>query len=192
MNNHHPQTPSARENDADILMLIAKPDTMERGFRLLLQTYQSRLYSVLYQILQNHNNTDEVLQNTFIKVYRYITNFRQDAQLYTWLYRIAINESFSFLQKEQKHQQNISIDNENFSTQIIDNQSFEYADKAEKLLKKAIETLPDKQRQVFVMRYYNETPYEEMSTILDTSVGALKASYHHAVKKVEIYIKQHL
>jgi RNA polymerase sigma factor (sigma-70 family) len=192
LNNHHPQTPSARENDADILMLIAKPDTMERGFRLLLQTYQSRLYSVLYQILQNHNNTDEVLQNTFIKVYRYITNFRQDAQLYTWLYRIAINESFSFLQKEQKHQQNISIDNENFSTQIIDNQSFEYADKAEKLLKKAIETLPDKQRQVFVMRYYNETPYEEMSTILDTSVGALKASYHHAVKKVEIYIKQHL
>ncbi len=192
MNNHHPQTPSARENDADILMLIAKPDTMERGFRLLLQTYQSRLYSVLYQILQNHNNTDEVLQNTFIKVYRYITNFRQDAQLYTWLYRIAMNESFSFLQKEQKHQQNISIDNENFSTQIIDNQSFEYADKAEKLLKKAIETLPDKQRQVFVMRYYNETPYEEMSTILDTSVGALKASYHPAVKKVEIYIKQHL
>jgi len=192
LNSNNSQIPTAIENDATILVLVAKPETVERGFRLLLQTYQSRLYSALYHILQNHEDTDEVLQNTFIKVYKHIANFRQESQLYTWLYRIAMNESFTFLHRQQKYQQNISLDNENYTPQIADNQSFVDVAKAEKLLKQAIETLPDKQRQVFVMRYYNETPYETMSEMLQTSVGALKASYHHAVKKVEIYIKQHL
>ncbi len=192
LNHNIPQNSPAIDNDATILALVAKSETLERGFRLLLQTYQSRLYSVLYPILHNHNDTDEVLQNTFIKVYKYIHNFRQDSQLYTWLYRIAVNESFSFLQRQQKYRQNISLDNENSTLQIADNQSFTQADKAEKLLRQAIETLPDKQRQVFVLRYYNEIPYEKMSEMLQTSVGALKASYHHAVKKVEIYIKNNL
>ena len=192
LNHNIPQNSPAIDNDATILALVAKPETLERGFRLLLQTYQSRLYSVLYPILHNHNDTDEVLQNTFIKVYKYIHNFRQDSQLYTWLYRIAVNESFSFLQRQQKYRQNISLDNENSTLQIADNQSFTQANEAEKLLRQAIETLPDKQRQVFVLRYYNEIPYEKMSEMLQTSVGALKASYHHAVKKVEIYIKNNL
>lgn len=192
MNSKNSQLPTAIENDATILALVAKPETVERGFRLLLQTYQNRLYSALYHILQNHEDTDEVLQNTFIKVYKHIANFRQESQLYTWLYRIAMNESFTFLQRQQRYQQNISLDSTNQTPQIADNQSYVDVNQAEKLLKQAIETLPDKQRQVFMMRYYNETPYEMMSEMLQTSVGALKASYHHAVKKVEIYIKQHL
>ena len=192
MNNNSSQNQIALENDAQILLLIAQFDTREQGFRLLLQTYQKRLYSVLFQILQNHSDTDEVLQNTFIKVYKYISNFRQDAQLYTWLYRIATNESFTFLQRQQKYKNNVDIDNPEVYTQLTANQSIVDNEKAEKLLKQAIATLPTKQKEVFTLRYYNETPYEQMSQMLQTSVGALKASYHHATKKVEIYIKENL
>ena len=189
MNSNNSQFPTAIENDATILALIAKPETVERGFRLLLQTYQSRLYSALYHILQNHEDTDEVLQNTFIKVYKHIANFRQESQLYTWLYRIATNESLTFL-KQKKRANTISIHTIEYQlSKSLESDTFFTGDRIQLKLQQAILTLPEKQRIVFNMRYYDETPYEQMSEILETSVGALKASYHIAAKKIEEHLK---
>lgn len=172
-----------------ILAELRNSLSFEKGFRLLVQTYQERLYWHIQKMLEAHQDTDEVLQNTFIKIYRGIHNFRGEAKLYTWLYRIATNECLTYLSKKKK-QQHLCIDDiENGVANSLEADDYFDEELATILLKEAIETLPDKQRQVFVLRYYNELSYKEISAILETSVGGLKASYHHAVKKIESFVK---
>lgn len=178
------------EIEKKILAELRTSSSFEKGFRLLVQTYQERLYWHIRKMLDTHDNADEVLQNTFIKIYKGIDNFRGDAQLYTWLYRIATNECLTFLSQKKKHQFHLDIDDyQNGVANTLEADDYFDENQATVLLKEAIETLPDKQRQVFVLRYYDELSYNEIAEILETSVGGLKASYHHAVKKIESFVK---
>lgn len=170
----------------------------EQAFKLVMEKYQQRLYWHIRRMVNNsHDNTDDVLQNTFIKVWGGLENFRNESQLYSWLYRIATNEAINFLNKQKRHN-HISFeggfgtddDEDNYAPQNYvkaDSTQID-AEDLEARLAKAIEALPEKQRIVFNLRYYDEMPYEEMSEVLQTSVGALKASYHHAVRKVEDFL----
>ena len=175
--------------DTKILSLLQNPSTYEQGFKLLVQTYQQRLYWQVRRMVNNHEDTNDVLQNIFIKIYKSIHNFKGDAKLFTWLYRIAANESITFLNKRKK-QRFISAD---ASTASFENslQADLYFDgnAAQIKLKSALVQLPPKQQLVFNMRYYENLSYDDISKVLDTSVGALKASYFHAAKKVEAYLK---
>jgi len=174
--------------DEEILKAMAQPETLEKGFRMLVQVYQERLYWHIRRLVLTHQNADDVLQNTLVKVFRGIGNFKGDSQLYTWLYRIATNESLTFLEKEKKHAQADDVDDPIIQTaqQLSADEYFE-GDEAERMLHEAIATLPERQRAVFHLRYYDEMPYEQMSEVLGVTVGALKASYHHAVKKIEAH-----
>ena len=176
-------------NDAQILQLLANEVSYQKGFSLLVKSYQERLYWHIRGMVGTHEDADEVLQNTFIKVYKGISRFKGNSKLYTWLYRIATNESITYLNKYKK-QLAISIDDvETGVANSIKAESYVDGEAINILLQKAIKALPDKQRQVFLLRYYDEMPYGEISEILDTSIGGLKASYHHAAKKVEAFIK---
>lgn len=178
-----------KDIEKKILLELRTTQSFEKGFRLLVQTYQERLYWHIQKMLDSHNDTDEVLQNTFIKIYKGIESFRGDAQLYTWLYRIATNECLTFLSKKKKLKL-VELDNaESGLANTLQADDYFDEEQATIILKQAIEALPEKQKQVFVMRYYDELSYNEMAEILDITVGGLKASYHHAVKKIEAYVK---
>ena len=174
--------------DEYIISLLRNSAQHEQGFTLLMQRYQEQLYWHIRRIVNDHEDANDVIQNTFIKVFRGFDKFEEKSKLYTWLYRIATNEALSFLQSKNKKATNSIDDNETSLANQLEADDYFDGDQTQLLLKKAIAELPDKQRVVFNMRYYEETPYEEMSKILDTSVGALKASFHHAVKKIEAYI----
>ena len=159
--------------------------TKEAGFTGIIKKYQEKLYWHVRRMVVDHDDANDVLQNVFIKVWNGLSNFREDSRLYTWLYRIATNECLSFLeQKKKKSSVPFGDVEEGLSNSIIADKHFD-ASKLEWKLQLAIQQLPEKQRLVFNLRYYDELPYNEMSQILDTSEGALKASYHHAVKKIE-------
>jgi RNA polymerase sigma-70 factor, ECF subfamily len=171
-------------SDEQIMDLLRSDTTYERGFGLLLQKYKERLYWHIRGIVITHEDTDDVLQNTFIKVYRGVLQFEGKSKLYTWLYRIATNEALSHLQSKPRHASQSLEDVSDFlSNQLRADEWFD-GDAAQLAFQDAITQLPDKQRIVFNMRYFQEMPYEEMSSVLETSVGALKASFHHAVKKI--------
>ncbi|MBT8187438.1 MAG: RNA polymerase sigma factor [Croceitalea sp.] len=160
-----------------------------KAFEVLVNTYKERLYWHIRRIVLNHNDADDVLQNTFIKVYRNIDGFKGDSKLYSWMYRIATNESLTFLKQQSKKQ---GISGEELKNNIIENlQADVYfeGDAIQLKLQKALATLPEKQKLVFNMKYYQEMKYDEIAEILETSVGGLKASYHLAVKKIEAYLK---
>ncbi len=152
--------------------------------------YKERLYWHIRRMVLVHDDADDVLQNTFIKVYKGILQFEGKSKLYTWLYRIATNEAITHLQNRAR-QQTGPIDDENnpLANRLQADEWFD-GDELQLQLHQAIALLPDKQKQVFNLRYYEEMPYEEMAGLLDTSVGALKASFHHAVKKVETFFKK--
>ena len=189
---HHLKAPVREIKDDELLALLAQPATLEKGFRLLMQQYQERLYWHIRRMVTEHEDANDVIQNTFVKVYRSVDKFKGDSKLYTWLYRIATNESLTFLKQRQRKSTD-SIDNtDNFLDNQLAAESYYEGNDAQVLLEKALQTLPDKQRAVFQMRYYEEMTYQDMSEIMETSVGALKASYHHAVKKVEAYVKKQL
>ena len=176
------------EGDKTLLEQFRNPDTRNYAFNLLVHEYQKKLYWHIRKILIDHDDTDDVLQNVFIKVWRNLDNFKEESQLYTWLYRIATNESITFLNQKKKRA-GIPIDDVSvFLASNLESDNYFKGDEIQALLQKAILTLPDKQRIVFNMKYFDEMKYEEMSQILETSVGALKASYHHAVKKIEEYL----
>jgi len=180
---------SQHAEDAELLLLYRQPESRERAFTGIVKKYQERLYWHIRRMVVSHDDTDDVLQNVFIKVWNGLENFREDSRLYTWLYRIATNESLTFLE-QQKRKAVISMDGstgEALQDKIRADAHFD-ANKLEWKLQLAIQELPDKQRLVFSLRYFDEMPYEEMSRVLDTSEGALKASYHHAAKKIEDYI----
>lgn len=173
--------------DQRILSEIRNASNRDQGYRLLLQTYQDRLYQVIRRMLGNHEDTDDVLQNTFIKVFKHIDRFEGKSQLYTWLHRIAVNESLTFI-KQSKRKTSIALDEvPELANQYADSNIDE--DKVIVLLQSSIAQLPEKQRLVFSLRYFDEMTYDEISNLLGTSVGGLKASYHHAVKKIESLIK---
>lgn len=155
----------------------------------MVSQYQERLYWHIRGIVKNHEDSDDVLQNVFIKVFRSIQSFKGESSLYTWLYRIATNESLTFIKKRAKK---LKITEVKLQEQLIDQlQSDVYfsGDDIQYKLQKALNSLPEKQRLVFQMRYFQEIKYEDLSTILETSVGALKSSYHIAVKKITDYLK---
>ena len=175
-------------DDKELLIQFREPATKERSFTLIIKKYQEKLYWHIRRMVVSHDDANDVLQNMFIKVWKALENFREDSQLYTWLYRIATNESLTFLEKEKKRSSVSFSDVETgLSNKLQADKHFD-ASKAEWKLQAAIQQLPDKQKAVFNLRYYDEMPYEEMSRVLETSEGALKASYHHAVKKIENYI----
>jgi len=177
--------------DRELLLQFNDPLTKERGFTAIIKKYQERLYWHIRRMVVQHEDANDVLQNMFIKVWNGLSNFREDSQLYTWMYRIATNECLTFLE-QQKKRASVSLSNEEngLSSQLKADKNFD-SNKIEWKLQLAMQRLPDKQRAVFNLRYYDEMPYEEMSRVLETSEGALKASYHHAVKKIEDYILNH-
>jgi RNA polymerase sigma-70 factor (ECF subfamily) len=172
-------------SDEQIMELLRSEHSFERGFRLLMAQYRERLYWHVRRMVQVHDDADDVLQNTFIKVYRGIGQFEGKSKLYTWLYRIATNEAITHMQSSARHASSSIDDANTLLAQRLQADEWFDGDEVQTKLQLAIAQLPDKQKQVFNLRYYEEMPYEEMSQLLNTSVGALKASFHHAVKKIE-------
>jgi RNA polymerase sigma-70 factor (ECF subfamily) len=176
------------QDEKAFILELLDPKTQNEAFRKLLQLYQKPLYNHIRNMVLNHDDTDDVLQNTFIKIFSNLKNFKGDSKLFSWMYRIATNEAITFMQQRAKKQ---GISNEEVQQKAINKlESDVFFDGNEIQLKfqKAIAILPEKQQLVFKMRYFEELKYEEMSEILTTSVGALKASYHIAVKKIEEYL----
>ena len=178
-------------SDAELLVEFRNPATKEKAFTAMIKKYQEKLYWHVRRMVIEHEDANDVLQNVFIRVWNGLENFREESQLYTWLYRIATNECLTYIE-QQKKRGSVSLNDveSGLSNKIKADQHFD-ANRLEWKLQLAIQQLPEKQRIVFNLRYYDEMPYEEMSRVLETSEGALKASYHHAVKKIEDYILNH-
>lgn len=171
----------------ELISRLRNDATVREAFTEVISLFSEPLYWQIRRMVQSHDDANDLLQNTFLKAWSSIDSFRGDAKLSTWLYKIAINESLTFLEKERRRL-NVSIDDEaSMLINAIEADTLTDGDETLRKLRKAIATLPEKQRIVFNMRYYDEMPYEQMSEILGTSEGALKASYHHAVKKIERY-----
>lgn len=176
-------------NDQTLIDQLRDPSTCRKAFGQVIAIYTEPLYWQIRRMVDNHDDANDLLQNTFIKAWTSIENFRGDAKLSTWLHKIAINESLSFLERERKRQ-NVSLDDEeSHLIQVIEADTNIDGDQLKLKLRKAVASLPEKQRLVFNMKYYDDMKYEEISDILGTSVGALKASYHLAVKKIEQYFE---
>jgi len=173
--------------DEQILAYYRNPVSKEKGFALLMEAYQQRLYNQVRRMVHSHDDTDDILQNVFVKIWKNLDSFREDAQLYTWLYRIAMNEALTFLQKQKRHP-TVEFEDYKMENQYrTHNNTLTPAD-IEKKLEAALSQLPERQKEVFNLRYYDEMTYEEMSELLGLTTGALKASFHHAVQKVEKHL----
>lgn len=174
--------------DSEILKKFTDPKTRNEAFNLLLDKYQQKIYWHIRRLVVNHDDADDLVQEVFIKVWKNLAEFRSDSQLYTWLYRIATNESITFLNR-QKLKNNVSLDEVGYDlADTLAGSTYFDGDKAQMKLQKALLTLPEKQRLVFNMKYFDDLKYDEISAILGTSVGGLKASFHLAVKKIEHYL----
>jgi RNA polymerase sigma-70 factor (ECF subfamily) len=183
-------------SDQELVNLILNPDKRRNAFELLIKKYQQKIYWHIRKMVIDHDDADDVVQETFIKVWQGLQNFRGDAQLYTWVYRIATNESLNFLQKKRRRNHvPIEADAED-SMDLLNtlessiSQDYISGDEIQLKLQKALLQLPDKQRLVFNMKYYEDMKYEDIAEITGTSVGALKASYHLAVKKIEDFLNK--
>lgn len=174
--------------DEDLLLMLNDENQRRKAFTMLVKQYSESLYWQIRKMVLSHDDANDILQNTFLKCWANIEHFRGDSKISTWLFRIAINETYTFLNKERQKNQFNFTDIEDTMVQNLEGDPWFSGDEVAIKLQKAIMTLPDKQRLVFNMKYYNEMKYEEMSEILGTSVGALKASYHHAVKKIEAFL----
>lgn len=179
----------ANANEQKLIQEFKDPTSRNLAFNTLVNTYQERLYWHIRRIVIDHDDADDVLQNTFIKAFRNLENFREDSQLYTWLYRIATNESLSFLKKEKKNLFVPMDDVANYLSSKLEADPQLSGDEIQFKLQRAILKLPNKQRLVFNMKYFDEMKYEDISEVLGTSIGALKASHHHAVKKIETELR---
>jgi RNA polymerase sigma factor (sigma-70 family) len=178
--------------DKDLIDAFKIPESKERAFTDIVKKYQERIYWHIRRLVVHHEDANDVMQNVFIKMWSYLDNFREESNLYTWIYRIATNETITFIDKEKKRKSiSLSDDDTGLANRLHAEKGFD-PNKLEWKLQRAIQALPEKQRIVFTLRYYDEMPYEQMSEVLETSAGALKASYHHAVKKVEEYLKSDL
>ena len=176
-------------SDDELLKLFRDEHSRDRAFGKIVNQYRERLYWHIRKLLIVHEDTDDVLQNTFVKAWKGLDGFRGDAQLSTWLYRIATNESVTFL-KQKRHMQMVLLEDVEYQLSgSLYHDTYFSGDELQLRLQKAILSLPEKQRIVFNMKYFDEMPYEEMSEVLGTSVGALKASYHLAVKKIKAWFE---
>ncbi len=176
-------------NEQDILDFIQDEKTLRKGFEMIVAQYSELLYWQIRRMVLSHDDANDLLQNTFIKAWTNIEYFRAEAKLSTWLYRIALNECITFLNK-QRAQQTIAIDDSEADVlQKLESDPYFSGDEVQLKLQKALLSLPEKQRMVFNLKYFQEMKYEEMSEIFGTTVGALKASYHHAVKKIEKFLE---
>lgn len=176
-------------DEKDFIEELLNPKTQNIAFKKLLLDYQRPLYNHIRNIVLNHDDADDVLQNTFVKVFQYLKDFKGESKLFSWMYRIATNEAITFINQKAKRNGTTS---EAMQTKIVDNlkaDSYFDGNEIQIKLQKAVALLPEKQRLVFKMKYYEELKYDEISEILGTSVGALKASYHYAVKKIEEFVK---
>ena len=176
------------QEEKEFIQELLNPKTQNLAFEKLLKEFQKPLYNHVRTIVLNHDDADDVLQNTFVKVFRNLDKFKGESKLFSWIYRIATNEALTFLNQKAKMN---GVNSETLQNKVIDNLKADiYFDGNEIQIKlqKAIALLPEKQQLVFKMKYFEELKYEEISEILGTSVGALKASYHHAVKKIEAFI----
>lgn len=184
------QNADEENNDAELLERFRNADTRNLAFHHLVTKYQKRVYWQVRRIVIDHDDANDVVQNVFIKVWKNLENFKESSRLYTWLYRIAVNESLTFLKQKRA---NMFVPFEKvergLSRKLRDDNYFK-GEEIEKLLQEAILTLPEKQRIVFNLKYFEDIKYDDMSEILGTSVGALKASFHHAVKKIEEFLKK--
>ncbi|RAU82574.1 RNA polymerase sigma factor [Pontibacter arcticus] len=176
--------------DKEILEKFANPESRNVAFNQLVRKYQQKVYWHIRKMVIDHDDTDDLTQEVFLKVWKNLENFRQDAQLFTWIYRIATNECLTFLASKKRRFFLPINDVAAELSKKIDASATISGDEIQLKLQKALLKLPDKQRLVFNMKYYDEMKYEEISQVLGTSVGALKASYHHAVKKIEEFLKQ--
>ena len=188
--NHQTNRNPMKVKDEDIILLMQSPENQEKGLRMMMDAYQSRLYWHIRRLVDDEDAAKDVLQETFIKVYQNFSQFKKDSQLYTWLYRIASNEALQHLNKAKKMQKTEQDADVYLENQKAEN-SGRNADEIELLLQDAIQKLPEKQRMVFTLRYYDDLPYEEISKILDMSVSTLKTNYHYAKSKIEQYILDH-
>jgi len=170
---------------------LNNPQNKLEMFDQVVKTYQQVLYYHIRRIVIEHDDANDVLQNTFLKAWKNIEKFRGDASIKTWLYRIATNESITFLKSKKKRQFQDVEDIQNDLRHSLNGGKYIEGDKIQMTLQRAILTLPERQRLVFNMRYFDEMPYEDIANILDVTAGSLKASYHHAVKKIEKYLEQH-
>ncbi len=175
-------------SDKELLVMFKEESSKNFAFNLIIKKHQKKLYSIIRRMIISHDDTDDVLQNTFIKMWHHLDSFKEDSQLFTWLYRIATNESLTFLKKKRTKFFVPMVDVEYKLSQSLESDQYFKGDEIQLRLQKAILKLPEKQRLVFNMKYFEEMKYEDMSEILGTSVGALKASYHIAVKKIEEYV----
>lgn len=165
-------------------------EAFDKAFAIIMSGFKDRLYWHIRNMVNIHEDADDVLQNTYIKIWRYLPQFEGRSQVFSWAYRIATNESLSFLESK-KRKRALSLDNEDMGlSNILMADDYFDGDRAEAILRGAVDALPDKQKQVFTMKYFEEMKYQEISDILDTSVGGLKASYHHAVKKIEDFVRK--
>jgi RNA polymerase sigma-70 factor, ECF subfamily len=177
-------------SDKELLALFKDKEKQSYAFNLIVRKYQEKLYWHIRKIVIKHDDADDILQTTFIKVWKGLHGFREDSKLYTWLYRIATNESLTFLKQQKTRYLLPIVDYENQLKETLESDEYFNGDEIQIRLQKAILSLPEKQRIVFNMKYFEEMKYEDMSEILKTSVGALKASFHHAVKKIENYFSE--
>lgn len=177
-------------DERKVLELIQEESTQRQGFEMIVSQYSEQLYWQIRRMVLSHEDANDLLQNTFIKAWTNIDLFRAEAKLSTWLYRIALNECLTFLNKQRMATTITMDDPEASAIQKLESDSFYSGDQVQLLLQKALMTLPEKQRMVFNLKYFQEMKYEEMSEIFGTSVGALKASYHHAVKKIEKFFEE--
>jgi RNA polymerase sigma-70 factor (ECF subfamily) len=177
-------------SDKELVELYKKGSNKNYAFNLIVQKYQEKLYWHIRKIVISHEDTDDALQNTFVNAWKGLENFREDAQLYTWLYRIATNEALGLIKKRKTKYLLPIVDVENQLSNTLESDEHFNGDEIQLKLQKAILTLPEKQRLVFNMKYFEEMKYEDMAEVLETSVGSLKASFHHAVKKIEKYLTE--
>ena len=174
--------------DNELLLKIRQPESRNYGFNMLVRKYQQRVYWLVRKMVIDHDDANDLTQDIFIKVHKAIDNFREDSQLFTWIYRIATNECLSYLNKKKRR---FFLPLEDVGQQLVsklDSAAHVSGDDIQLKLQKALLKLPDKQRLVFNLKYFEEMPYEEMAQVTNTSVGALKASFHHAVKKIEDFL----
>lgn len=175
-------------DQAQLVKQLQSKTSKEQAFRALLSLYKERLYWHIRNIVKSHDDADDVLQNTFIKIYKNIHNFKGDSKLFSWMYRIATNEAITLLNKNAKRLQITSEELQQLAINNLTSDVYFEGDAIQLKLQKAIATLPEKQQLVFNMKYFEDIKYKDMSVILETSEGALKASYHIAVKKIEAYL----
>lgn len=176
--------------DQDIIEKILNPNTKNYGFNILMETYKEKVYWIIRRMVIDHDESNDISQDVFIKVWNNISKFNGDSKLYTWIFRIATNEALTHLRKKKRRYFIPIIDVENELASSLESDSYYSGDEIQIKLQKAILKLPEKQRLVFNMKYFEEMKYKDISEVLDISVGGLKAQYHHAVKKIEHLLKE--